>query len=153
MNPQKMTEIIKFPLYARLSFVLISLCLILWLIYIGQDILIPLLLSFLFAILLRPVVVFLHKKFRFPYVIAVVTAVVSSLLIVIGVITFVWLQVGDMARDWDKITQNFTIISRNGSNKRLISVTANRTNISGKRKKSRSTEKHSLKLPFSHLPT
>ncbi len=104
-----MSEQQKMPFYARLSYILLSVCLILLLVYIGQHILIPILLSFLFAILLRPVVAFLTNRLRFPHVIAVVTVVVLSLLVVISIILFVMWQVGDIAQDWSRIKQNFFI--------------------------------------------
>ncbi len=108
-----MSDTLKFPFYARLSFVLLSFCLILFIVYIGQHILIPILLSFLFAVLLRPVVVLFNKKFMLPHVIAVVLTVILSLAIVIGIITFVSWEVGDIAQDWDKIKQNFSVHSHN----------------------------------------
>jgi predicted PurR-regulated permease PerM len=104
-----MSDTIKLPFYARLALVLLSLCLILLIVYLGQNIFIPILLSVLFAILLRPVVVFLNKKLRMPHVVAVALAVTFSLLVLIGIVMFVSWQIGDIANDWDNIKRNFSI--------------------------------------------
>jgi predicted PurR-regulated permease PerM len=104
-----MRKFVQLPFYARLSMVLLSFCLIMLICYIGQHILIPVLLSFLFAVLLRPVVTFFNTRLKVPHVIAVATTVVLSLLIIIGIITFLSWEIGDIAQDWDKIKRNFSI--------------------------------------------
>lgn len=95
-----------FPGYARTAFVLISLTLIVTFLYVAHGILVPILMAMLFAILLRPVVCFLNKKLRFPHVIAVMTAVVLFVLVIVGVLFFVSWKIGDMASDWDSIQAN-----------------------------------------------
>jgi predicted PurR-regulated permease PerM len=104
-----MKTLTTFPFYARLAFILLSLSIIAAFIYVGQSVLIPLLLSFLFAILLRPVVVFMTKKLKFPHVIAALLAVVLFVLFIASIITFVSWQIGDIADDWTKIKGNLLI--------------------------------------------
>ena len=53
---------IKFPFYARLTIILFALALIVGFIYFGRQIFVPFFLSLLFAILLRPVAVFLNTE-------------------------------------------------------------------------------------------
>src|SRR4051812_10085797 len=101
-----MNQTIKFPFYAKLSFTLLSLIAIIVIFYYGQDIIIPLLLAMLFAILLRPVVTFLNGKLKIPHVIASIIAVLIFCLFFIGVFYFISVQIGDMASDWGKIKQN-----------------------------------------------
>lgn len=101
-----MNQAIKFPFYAKLSFTLLSLISIIAIFYYGQDIIIPLLLAMLFAILLRPVVTFLNGKLKIPHVIAAIIAVLLFCLFFIGVFYFISVQIGDMANDWGKIKQN-----------------------------------------------
>jgi predicted PurR-regulated permease PerM len=57
-----MNEVLKFPFYAKLTFIIVGLIGIFYIFYIGQNILNPIMLSFLFAILLRPIVIFIQKK-------------------------------------------------------------------------------------------
>ena len=109
-------DTLKFPFYAKLAFTLLSLISIVFIFYYGQDILIPLLLSLLFAILLRPVVSFLNKKLRFPHVIAVMFSVILFVLCFVAILYFISLQVSDMMDDWNTIKQNFKIHSNNVQN-------------------------------------
>lgn len=100
---------LKFPSYAKIILILIGLSIITVMLYVGQGILIPLLLSFLFAILLRPIVIFLHERLRFPDVIAVLISVTLMIIIVAGIVLFISWQVADIADDWKKIKSNLYI--------------------------------------------
>lgn len=99
---------VKIPPYARIIIILLGLSIITVLLYVGQKVLIPLLLSFLFAILLRPIVLFLSNKLRFPDVLAVLISVAIFVILVLGVVLFISWQVSDIANDWDKIKTNLT---------------------------------------------
>jgi predicted PurR-regulated permease PerM len=102
-----MSETIKFPFYIKLAAILLCLIGLLAIVYLGSDIIFPLLLSLLFAIILRPVVTFLIKRLRFPHFIAVVFAIVLFVMLFLGIFYFISLQVSDMANDWGKIKNNF----------------------------------------------
>jgi predicted PurR-regulated permease PerM len=102
-----MSETIKFPFYIKLAAILLCLIGLLVILFIGSDIIFPILLSLLFAIILRPIVTFLIKRLRFPHFIAVVFAIVFFVLIFLGIFYFISLQVSDMANDWGKIKSNF----------------------------------------------
>lgn len=104
---------LRFPFYAKLAFTLLSLISIMAIFYYGQDIIIPLLMAMLFAILLRPVVVFLNRKLRLPNVIAVIISVLLFLTFFIAIFYFISVQVTDMANDWGKIKNNLNIHFKN----------------------------------------
>ena len=106
-------DTLSFPFYAKLAFTLLSLISIVVIFYYAQDILVPLLLSLLFAILLRPVVMFFFSKLHFPHVIAVIFSVFLFVLIFAGIIYFISLQVTDMMEDWNTIKRNFSIHANN----------------------------------------
>jgi predicted PurR-regulated permease PerM len=99
----------KQPFYQRLSHVLLSLSLIIIFLYVGNDIIMPLLLALLFAILLRPVVVFLNKKCKIPHVIAVLIAVLLFVIFVVSVVFFISYEVSDFVEDWPKIQYNMRV--------------------------------------------
>jgi predicted PurR-regulated permease PerM len=99
---------VKIPPYARIIIILLGLSIITVLLYVGQNILIPLLLSFLFAILLRPIVLFLSNKLRFPDVLAVLISVAIFVILVLGIVLFISWQVADISDDWNKIKTNLT---------------------------------------------
>lgn len=101
-----MNETLKFPFYARLSFVLIALIAIWVILFYGQGIITPILLALLFSILLKPVKNFLEKKLRFPHVIAAITAVVLFVAFFAGIVFFLSWQISDMMSDWEKIENN-----------------------------------------------
>lgn len=103
-HPMDSTQ--KFPFYAKLALVLLTISLILTLLFVGHQVLFPLMLSLLFAILLRPVVKVLNKKLKLPHVIAVMISVLLFLFFIGGIIFFVSWQIGGMAEDWDSIKQN-----------------------------------------------
>lgn len=102
---------IKFPSYAKLTLTLISLALITMALYVGHHILIPLLLSLLFAILLRPVVVFFSTKLLLPHVISVLISVTLFVIVIAAVIVFISWQVSEITNDWRKIKHNITVHS------------------------------------------
>lgn len=104
-----MNEIYKFPFYAKLAFVLLSLISIFFIFYIGQGIIIPIVMGILFAILLRPVMLFLKTKLRFPHILAVIVSVLLFVTFFVGIITFLSWQISDFVSDWDKIQSNIKI--------------------------------------------
>jgi predicted PurR-regulated permease PerM len=101
-----MEKTMKIPFYLKLAGILLCLIGLFIIVYFGQDIIFPLLLSLLFAIILRPVVSFLNRRLRFPYFISVVFAIVLFVLLFSSVFYFISLQIGDMAKDWGSIKNN-----------------------------------------------
>lgn len=108
-----MHETVKLPFYAKLTYVLLSLIALTFIFYVGQSIIVPILMAFLIAIILRPIVEFLNKKFRFPLVIAVILAVTLFVVIVLGIFTALSFQITDMVSDFDKIERNLNIHIQN----------------------------------------
>ena len=87
-----MTQIMKFPFYIKLASILLCLMGLFTIVYFGQDIIFPLLLSLLFAIILRPVVTFLNRRLRFNHFLAVVIAIVVFVLLFVSVFYFISIQ-------------------------------------------------------------
>ena len=104
-----MKDSIQFPFYAKLAFVLLSLISLFTILYLGQDIIVPILMSLLFAILLRPIAHFLKSKWRFPHIVAVTCTVIFFVLIVSGILFFISWQISDIANDWNAIQTNLSI--------------------------------------------
>lgn len=102
-------ESVKFPFYAKLSFTLISILAIIAILYLAQEILVPIMIAMLFAILLRPVGAFLQQKMHVPHVIATILSVLLMVLVVVGIFAFISIQVAEIANDWAKIKMNFGI--------------------------------------------
>ncbi|MGC4039486.1 MAG: AI-2E family transporter [Flavobacterium sp.] len=102
-----MPETMKFPFYIKLAAILVSLISISAILYAGSEMLSPVFLSLLFAIMLRPVVTFFNRKLRLPHLIAVIITVTLFVLLFFTVIYFISMQITDMVNDWDKIKKNF----------------------------------------------
>ena len=97
---------VQLPFYAKFSLVLLMLFIIGWIIYLGSGIIMPLLLSVFCAILLRPVVIFLTSRLRFPHVLAVLTSVILFLILIAALIFFISSQVSDFTNDLPRIREN-----------------------------------------------
>ena len=82
-----------------ISFVLI-IC------YLGKEIIFPVLMAMLFAILLRPVVNFMNTRMKLPHIIAVSIAVVLGLAIALGIIYFLASQIAGFMSDLPMIKNN-----------------------------------------------
>jgi predicted PurR-regulated permease PerM len=104
-----MNEIIKFPFYARFTIILLGLIGTTYILYVGQEILVPIMISFLFAILLGPIALFFKTKLRFPHVLAVMITILLFVLVIIGLFTFLSLQVSEIVNDFNKIQKNISI--------------------------------------------
>ena len=104
-----MDEPIKLPFYARLTFILLILIASCYIFYIGQSIIIPILLAFIFAIILRPIVLFLKRRLRFPHVLSVVVSVGFFVMIILGIVAIISVQVSDIVNDFNKIEHNLSI--------------------------------------------
>src|SRR6476620_8091242 len=65
------------PFYARLTLILVTIFLILYGIYVGQDILLPFGFAFLIAVLLQPIEKFI-RRFKIPRVMAILIAILTA---------------------------------------------------------------------------
>lgn len=77
----------KIPFYAKSALILISAFAFIYIMYIGQDIIIPLVYATIFAILLNPFVNLLIRK-KIPKLIAISIAVILTLFIVLTILYF-----------------------------------------------------------------
>lgn len=104
-----MNNQIRFPFYARLASVLLAITIIFTILYIGKGVLIPVIMALLFAILLRPISSFFKRKFRFPNVVASIITVTLFVIAILGILTFISVQISNFSEDWETIEQNITI--------------------------------------------
>ncbi|WP_347053677.1 AI-2E family transporter [Flavobacterium olei] len=101
-----MTRPITLPFYAKLSFILVTLICFAFIFCTGKDILTPVLMAFLFAVLLLPIFTFLHTKLKFPRHLAGIVCMAIFLSFIIGILVFISYQVTYMANDFDTIRKN-----------------------------------------------
>src|SRR5580693_4704403 len=75
----------KFPFYAKITLLFIGACFLICLLYLGQQIILPILYATLISVLLNPIVNFLvNHKFR--RLLAIAIAVLVAILFSIGLI-------------------------------------------------------------------
>ena len=108
-----MTSDHQFPFYAKFALIVITLIGLVAICFYGQGILSPILLSLLFAILLRPVSAFLTHKLHLPNVLASLLAVILFVLFFAAIFYFISMQLSTMADDWDKIKSNLVMHQNN----------------------------------------
>jgi predicted PurR-regulated permease PerM len=78
-------------------------------VYFMHQVIVPLILAFLFAILLRPLVAFLNYKLKFPHVIAVFAAVILAIFIGASIIFLISKQVTTFADDIPNIKRHLNM--------------------------------------------
>lgn len=100
-----MNQIAPSPFHHKLSNTLISLALISLGIYLGQDIIVPLALATLLAVLLRPIESWLIRR-GIPKMMAITIAVTVAILIVAGLGIFLSMQLADFSDEWPKLKRN-----------------------------------------------
>ncbi|MBC7485922.1 MAG: AI-2E family transporter [Cytophagaceae bacterium] len=97
----------------KFTLVLICICISMTLVFLGQQIIVPLLLAFLFAILLNPIVSFLNKRWHVPNVIAVLISCILLFAFLGSILMFIYYQAADISQEWPKIKQNFSMHIKN----------------------------------------
>lgn len=101
-----MNESIKLPLYAKLTCILLILISIGFITYIGSNVITPVMLAFLFTVLLLPIHTFLYTKLRFPTYLASFVTVFIFVLCIAAILAFISFQITDIADDFDIIKKN-----------------------------------------------
>jgi AI-2 transport protein TqsA len=108
----KSTSAVKLGFYARLALILHAVVIILFILYIGQTIFIPLFFSLLIAILLRPLVVFFEKK-GMPASISCIIPLLLFILVIGGIIFFFSAELGSFSKDIPQMKQKFSGLLEN----------------------------------------
>ena len=100
-----------YPFYFKLSCILISIIILGFLAIIGQQILIPMVLGLLLAILLMPMCRFLEKRLRFPRGLSSIVASLLALAVIGGVIYELSIQVAKLSNDWPQFQKQFITLT------------------------------------------
>jgi predicted PurR-regulated permease PerM len=99
-------EAVKLPLYAKSTYILVLLICSAFIFYLGKDIITPILMAFLFAILLVPLFTFLNTKLKFSRYLAAIVCVLFFVAFIFGILAFISYEVSDMANDFETIKKN-----------------------------------------------
>ncbi|MFH7019129.1 AI-2E family transporter [Flavobacterium sp. FlaQc-47] len=101
-----MIRTIKLPFYAKLAFILVSFISFAFIFCIGKDIITPVLMAFLFSVLLVPIFTFLNIRLKFPRHLAAACCILIFAAFIVGILVFISYQVSDIANDFDTIKKN-----------------------------------------------
>ncbi|MCD0469702.1 AI-2E family transporter [Flavobacterium sp. JAS] len=101
-----MIQPIKLPFYAKISCILISLISFGYIFCIAKDVITPVLMAFLFAVLLLPIFTFFKTKFKFSRHLAAISCVLLFAAFIVGILVFISYEVTDMANDFNTIKKN-----------------------------------------------
>jgi predicted PurR-regulated permease PerM len=104
-----MKTVVAVPFYKKLGSNLLNLILIVFIFYVGQNILIPILFSILLATLLLPVAQFLQRV-GFNRILSILCAVVGALFIISAIIYFLTSQVANFLNDMPTIESRLDVL-------------------------------------------
>ncbi len=96
------------PFYFRFTMILLMVALIALFIYVGSDLVVPLALAMLIAILLMPVCNFLQRK-GLPRVVSILLALLATAIFAGGIIYFLASQVASFLNDFDQIKKGINV--------------------------------------------
>ena len=93
------------PLTVRRSIELIGICLLGALIFIGNDIIMPVLMAFFLSIVLLPIYRFLRAR-KFPDVLSILLPILLGAVFIAAIIWFFSIQISILANDFPQIQKN-----------------------------------------------
>lgn len=97
------------PLYARLSLIIMGLLAFFYILYIGQDILVPLIFATIIAILLNPVVNFLVRK-GVNKIVAIAIVLLSAMVLIVALMYFIGSQISMFTETLPQLKQKTAVI-------------------------------------------
>ena len=98
---------LKLPFYAKATLFLIGIFTLLTMLYIAQDIIIPLVFAFIIAIVLHPVVNFFVRR-RINRILAIVITMFLTFLAIAGLCMLLYAQAIKFAESWSMLVDRFT---------------------------------------------
>ncbi len=106
-----MTE--KLPLYHKLAIITIGLFVFFYVLFLGQEILVPLTFSWLLAILLNPIVNFLLRK-NINRIVAILLAILLMIVVTAGILFFIGSQFSMFVDMLPQLKQKSTELAHQG---------------------------------------
>jgi predicted PurR-regulated permease PerM len=92
--------------YQKRIFTILLLVVVSAIIYLGSSILFPVILAFIFGVLIRPIDSFLQNKWHFPKILSVIITVAIAIVIFAGVLFLLGLQLKDFFSDLPTLEKN-----------------------------------------------
>jgi predicted PurR-regulated permease PerM len=102
-------KVLKLPVYVKATIILIGIFVLFKMMYIAQDIIIPLIFSLIFAIVLQPVVNFLVRM-RINRIVAIVITLFLTFAIIAGMGALIYSQANLFSESWPVLVEKFTTV-------------------------------------------
>lgn len=102
-----MESLLKFPFSVRVSLFFIGIVAFMFVLYMGQGIILPLVFATIIAIVLHPMVNFL-VKIKLNRVVAIIITLVITIFIIIAFGSFLISQIVRFSESWPKMVEKFT---------------------------------------------
>ena len=99
------------PFYQKFSLSILAIGIVMAGIYLGQDIIVPLALAGLTAVLLRPIEAWL-VRLGLPKVVAISVVVIFAVLVVSAIAVMLSIQLADFSDEWPKLKKNIDAVYR-----------------------------------------
>jgi predicted PurR-regulated permease PerM len=113
---------VKLPLYLKIAQIFMGITIFFYILYIGQDIIIPLVFAIMIAILLNPVILFLCRM-KIPRVLSILIALIIAMLLIAGIFYFFISQISLFSESFPQFKQKF--ISLFNESERWVARTFN----------------------------
>ena len=113
---------VKLPVYLKISQIFLGIAVFFFILYIGQDIIIPLVFAIMIAILLNPVILFLCRM-KVPRVLAILLSLVVTMLLITTIFYFFIQQISLFSESFPLFKQKFIGLFNEGE--KWISKTFN----------------------------
>jgi len=101
-----------FPFYVKFALVFLGLFLFVYTLYIGQQIILPVIYATVIAILINPIVNFLVRK-KFNRTLAISITVVLAIIVTLGLLYFVSMQITMFSEMYPQLKEKFDKTSNN----------------------------------------
>ena len=92
--------------YQKRIFTILVLVVVAAIIYLGSDILFPIVLAFIFGVLIRPIDAFLQRKWHFPKLLSVIITVAIAVIIFAGIMLLLGFQLKEFFSDLPTLEKN-----------------------------------------------
>jgi len=97
---------VRLPIYLKISQIFLGIAVFFFILYIGQDIIIPIVFAIMIAILLNPVILLLCR-IRIPRLLAILLALIITMLIVVTIFYFFVMQISLFSDSFPQFKQKF----------------------------------------------
>jgi predicted PurR-regulated permease PerM len=97
---------VKLPVYLKIAQIFMAIALFFFILYVGQDIIIPLVFAIMIAILLNPVILFLCRL-KIPRILAIILSLVVTMFLISAIFYFFVTQISLFSESFPVFKQKF----------------------------------------------